>query len=272
MYLARGEGIRVLVLGGEAVLLEEAPRGGGVAAVAARTAGEATARQHVLGRQLDLRCSVGGDAHAIAHGLHATECPAASAGRLVPDVADHLALGPRRARVKGDRHLDVVVLLSRTEVGLRLLGFGQGAHERLDLESGGVECITLPSSPSTNPHAALHQLSPRHSSRTSPSVKPLNLAFSPAVQVQATSLTSWTVCWCAGFSPARHHDSAPTRRLKRTAMQGAREGNCRRGAGGRCERQSAQGVRRCGGRAGAPCAARGGQRAPLRETLAQTAA
>jgi len=149
---------------------------------------------------------------------------------------------------------------------------GRAPMSVLTWSQGGLECIALPSLPSTNPHAALHQLSPRRSSRTSPSVKPLNLAFSPAVQVQATSLTSWTVCWCASFSPARHHDSAPTRRLKRTAMQGAREGNCRRGAGGRCERQSAQGVRRCGGRAGAPCAARGGQRAPLRETLAQTAA
>lgn len=58
------------------------PGGAGEATIAAITAAGAAGNQ-ILSGDLNLRCALGGNADAIAHGLGGAECPAGTAGALI---------------------------------------------------------------------------------------------------------------------------------------------------------------------------------------------
>ena len=96
----------VLFLGCKTMDFEEAPRARRVATIAACTAHRAAARKHVFRGKLVLYSTVAGNANAVAHCFDTAEGPTRATRRLIPDVTDVRALGPRAARVKGLRHFN----------------------------------------------------------------------------------------------------------------------------------------------------------------------
>ena len=76
----------VLAASDNALVLEILPGSSGVATVAAVAAGEGAAGHEVLGRDVGLLGTAGGNADAVSQALDAAKGPAATAGTLVADL------------------------------------------------------------------------------------------------------------------------------------------------------------------------------------------
>lgn len=76
------------------------PGGRRISSVASLSAEESAAGEQVLGGDLGLEGSVGGDAVSVAHGLSSSESPAGSAVRLISNLGDRLAAWPLSSRIK----------------------------------------------------------------------------------------------------------------------------------------------------------------------------